>query len=90
MSLEQLIDDAAENLPEGWSIRIEVENGCGEVIAERPDGSTVMMADGESDICEQFRNACILIRDELEADRLMGANVADQPRLADRDNPMKP
>ncbi|MDE2102940.1 MAG: hypothetical protein KGL39_37195, partial [Patescibacteria group bacterium] len=64
MSIEQLIDEAAESLPQGWSIRIEVENGCGEVITERPDGSTVFMADGESDIREQFRSARRLIHDE--------------------------
>lgn len=70
MELEKLIDAAVENLPEGWIIRIKVENGYSEVATETPEGSTVTMEDGESDICEQFRNACQLIRDELEAEKL--------------------
>ena len=73
-SLEQLIDLAAENIPEGWEVRIEVSTGYGEVIVTRPNGSEVPMSDGESDIREQFRDAAILIRDEIEADRLLGAN----------------
>jgi hypothetical protein len=72
-SLEQLIDSAAENLPAEWEIRIDVQREYGEVIVTRPDGSECPMADGENDMREQFRDALCLIRDELEADRLLNA-----------------
>jgi hypothetical protein len=67
-TLEQLIEAAAEHLPDGWEIRIEVQHEYGEVIVTRPDGTEVQMQDGESDIREQFKNAGLLIRDELAAD----------------------
>ena len=74
MSLEKLIDKAAQNLPAEWEIRIEVQAGYGEVIVNRPDGTDCPMSDGENDMREQFRDALNLIRDEIEADRLMTAN----------------
>lgn len=73
-TLEQLINQAAEVLPDWWELRIEVQQGYGQVIVTRPDGSEVQMSDGENDIREQFRDALTLVRDELEADKLLGAN----------------
>lgn len=81
-SLEQLIDSAAENLPPDWKIRIEVQREYGEVIVTRPDGSECPMSDGENDMREQFRDSLCLIRDELEADRLLASNAPDQVRRA--------
>lgn len=57
MNLEQLIERAAELLPAGWSIRIEVENGAAWVEAIRPDESTVHMDDGETDLVEMVNAA---------------------------------
>jgi hypothetical protein len=74
-SLEQLIDVAAQNLPPDWEIRIEVQADYGQVIVNRPDGTDCPMADGKNDIREQFRDAIALVRDEVEAGRLLGANA---------------
>lgn len=65
--LEQQIEHACEHLPEGWRIRIDIEKHSGTVTAIRPDDSEVDMGDGESDITEQFVNACLLARDETAA-----------------------
>jgi hypothetical protein len=73
-TLEELINQAAEVLPDWWEIRIEVQQGYGQAIVTRPDGTEVQMSDGENDIREQFRDALGLVRDELEADKLLGAN----------------
>lgn len=73
-SLEQLIEMAAENLPEDWEIRIEVQHEYGAVIVTRPDGTEVYVSDGENSIREQFRDAGLLIRDEIAADRLLRPN----------------
>lgn len=76
-TLEQLIGAAAEHLPDGWEIRIEVQHEYGEVIVTRPDGTEVPMQDGESDIREQFKNAGLLIRDEIMADTVLpNENIA--------------
>lgn len=80
--IEQLIDSAAENLPELWEIRIVVQREYAEVIVTRPDGSDVPMQDGESDMREQFRNALCLIRDELEADKMLATSADSGQRSA--------
>ena len=63
-TLEQEIERAAKLLPEGWMIRLVVENGYGGVTAIRPDGTTVAMNDGELVVCEQFVAALQLAFDE--------------------------
>lgn len=70
MTLEQRIESACEHLPEGWRIRIDIENGSGTVTAIRPDDTEAPMGDGESDLEEQVRDACLLARDEIAADKL--------------------
>lgn len=74
MTLEQRIESACEQLPEGWRIRIDIEKHSGTVTAIRPDETEVDMGDGESDLEEQVRAACVLARDEIAADKIFGAN----------------
>lgn len=69
-SLEELIEDTCESLPEGWAIQIYAEQGSGYVTVIRPDESEVHMSDGESDIREQYRNALCLVQDEIAADKM--------------------
>ena len=65
MTLEQRIEAAAGSLPEGWSINIEVEKGCGLVRLIRPDGSELIVCDGEGrGIVEYFRDAEIIAFNE--------------------------
>lgn len=73
-SLNDELDYAAEHLPEGWSIRIDVERGVGSVTAIRPDGTEVDMHDGESDLSEQFRTAIRLAYDEIDTHKLSDTN----------------
>lgn len=70
MNLEQRIEHACEHLPEGWQIRIDMENGYAGVVAIRPDESEVFLGDGETDINEQVRDAFLLARDETAADSM--------------------
>jgi hypothetical protein len=70
MTLEQRIESACEQLPEGWRIRIDIEKHSGTVTAIRPDDTEVPMGDGESDLEEQVRDAGLLARDEIAADKL--------------------
>ena len=72
MTLEQELEQTASVLGD-WRVRIEVESGWGGVIAERPDGTTVDMDDGELDLAEQVAAVRRLIRDEAQADCLSNA-----------------
>ena len=69
-TLDQLINTAAEKLPEDWEINIEVQQGYGEVIVTRPNGDQVHMHEDDTTLTQQFANALRLIHDELEADKL--------------------
>jgi len=82
-TLEELIEIAAEHLPEGWQIEIRVENGSGTVTAFRPDGSEVHMDDGENDMAQQFRDAILLARDETLAEQVCPAclGVPEHPEV---------
>ena len=73
-TLEQNIEFAAGNLPPGWSIIIEVENGWGGAKAIRPDGTEVDMDTGDNCLAEQVGDAVRLARDENAADA-MSSNV---------------
>lgn len=64
MNLEQAVEYAAEKLPDGWSIRIEVENGASWVEANRPDGRTIQIDVGDSDLVEQVIAAVNVARIE--------------------------
>lgn len=68
LDLDQEIEKAAEHLPDGWAIRIEVEKGYGGVVAIRPDGYEVAIEDGELDITEQFRAALQLALEDSYED----------------------
>lgn len=67
MKLAQLIEHAARHLPPAWAIRIDIEQGYGEVIVIHPNESEVPMSDGESDITAQFKNALDLIKNDYTA-----------------------
>ena len=71
MSLENLINDAAEVLPEGWIVRIEVEKGAGWVKVIRPDGTEVEIEDDECDMAEMFQDAVGMVMDEVAMDRII-------------------
>lgn len=75
MNLEQALEHAAEHLPDGWQIKIEVEKGAGWVTAIRPDETEVGMSDAEDDFSDQVVNAIRLAHDELAADKLCQANA---------------
>jgi hypothetical protein len=64
MTLEQRIESACGNLPDGWSIRIDIERDAADVTAIRPDATEVQMSDGELDLEEQVGAAICLARDE--------------------------
>ena len=70
MTIDQHIDRICERLPEYWSVRINLEQGYGGVIAVRPDGTEVYMNDSDDTIEEQLGNAFCLARDETDADKL--------------------
>ena len=68
MTLEKRINDVCDWIPFGWMLSIKAETGYATVEVQRPDGTTVDMDDGESDVEEQFRNGAELICQEfLEA-----------------------
>lgn len=55
-TINDFTNKAAKELPEGWQIRITVENGCGEVILEDPSSLCHEMCCDDS-IEEQFNQA---------------------------------
>ena len=69
--LTKAIEYAAEFLPEGWRVRMEVENGSASVTAIRPDGTEVDMHDDESDLEKMVADAVRLAVDEIEADKML-------------------
>lgn len=90
MTLEERIQSAAGNLPDGWSINIEVEKGCGLVRLMRPDGSDLIVCDGENrGIAEYFRDAEIIAFNEALQAREQQINqdkadgMASEPRCDD-------
>jgi hypothetical protein len=78
MTLEQAIEHAAEHLPDGWVVRLEAEHNSAWVEAIRPDGSKVMMGDGETDLAEQVRDVVKLAHDEAAAAKITLENALDQ------------
>lgn len=69
-TLEQIIEKAASNLPPGWRLKIEAENGWAGVVAIRPDGTEVSMDTGEDSLAEQVVGVLALARDEIAADAM--------------------
>lgn len=68
-SLETEIQRAAELLPPNWKLRIDIENGCGDVVALRPDGTEVQLDDGDTCLAEQVRLGLDLAATETEVDK---------------------
>lgn len=65
MSLEDKINLAAGTLPDGYTVAIEVENGCALVRLTRPDGTDeIVDMDCEEDIEGQFCSGCIRAQKE--------------------------
>lgn len=75
-TLESAIECAAEHLPTGWKIRIDIENGYGGTTAIRPDESEVSMDTGDTCLDEQVSNALRLALDEEAADKLSTQEVS--------------
>lgn len=59
--LEDLINQAAKELPEDWQIIIETEQGYAEVIVYDPNGVPTLFQD-DTPILEQFANALAYVR----------------------------
>jgi hypothetical protein len=70
MNLDKLIESAAECLPDGWSIMLEVEKGAMSINAIRPDQTKIPLDDCDRDISELFGDAIRVAFDEVEADRI--------------------
>ena len=60
-TLEDLINLAAEILPKEWEIIIEPQQGYGEVIIHKPDGS---LFEDDTSITQQYANALSLAKIE--------------------------
>jgi hypothetical protein len=64
-SLDELINQAAFELPDTWEINIEIQQGYAEVIITKPDGSLIHMFEDDINLNQQFQNALTLIRKEI-------------------------
>jgi NADH:ubiquinone oxidoreductase subunit F (NADH-binding) len=69
MKIDDLIESISGGLPEGWRVRLEIENGAATVTAIRPDGSEVPIDDDEQEVEGLLREALHLALDEREADK---------------------
>ncbi len=56
-SFRQLVNDACEHLPDGWTIALECENGCGMVKLIDPDGEEVDQCFDDMTIDQEFAEA---------------------------------
>jgi len=70
-SLDELLNTAAENLPGGWQIKIEVEKDSGSITAILPDGSEVDMHEPDEEMEDQFWAALKLASDEYECGEIL-------------------
>lgn len=68
MNIEETIEKIAEKIPTGWKVVLEIENGFAGVHIVLPHGTIVDMADGESDLQEQMKDAYQLAVDETASD----------------------
>ena len=57
MRIDDLLEMAARDLPEGWSVRIEVERGAAWVKAIAPDGVKHDIDSDEAEITDLVRDA---------------------------------
>ena len=61
-NLDELINQATQELPKNWEINIEIQQGYAEVIITKPNGSLVHMFQDEINLTQQFQNALLYIR----------------------------
>jgi len=57
MRIDDLLEMAARDLPQGWSVRIEVQRGAAWVKAVAPDGVEYEIDSDEADIADLVRDA---------------------------------
>lgn len=57
MRINDLLEMAARDLPEGWSVRIEVERGSAWVNTIAPDGVEYEIDSDEAEIADLVRDA---------------------------------
>jgi hypothetical protein len=57
MRIDDLLEMAARDLPEGWSVRIEVERGAAWVKTVAPDGVEYDIDSDEAEIADLVRDA---------------------------------
>ena len=57
MRIDDLLEMAARDLPEGWSVRIEVEHGAAWVKAIAPNGVEYDIDSDEPEIADMVRDA---------------------------------
>jgi len=79
MTLEKRIESICQHMPEGWDVRIELEQGAANVIAVRPDGYEVNMGNGDDDLEGQIHDAYRLAIDEI-----MAGEIPDTWSLSDK------
>jgi len=66
IDLMQAIDDAACDLPDGYSINLGVENGAAWVSLKRPDGQTEDIDSADMTLSEQVKQAAAIATEEAE------------------------
>jgi hypothetical protein len=57
MRIDELVEMAARDLPDGWSVRIEVENGAAWVKTIAPDGIEYEIDSDAAEIADVVRDA---------------------------------
>jgi hypothetical protein len=57
MMLDEAVNHAAANLPEGWSIMIQVEHGSGWVELYNQEGGKVELNNSDMDLAESVSHA---------------------------------
>ena len=67
MRIEDLLEMAARDLPEGWSVRLEVERGAAWVKAVAPDGVEFEIDSDEAEIADLMRVAIEVANANAEA-----------------------
>lgn len=82
--LDNILEQAAEHLADGWQIEIQVENGGASVAAIRPDWSKVEMWEDETDYEEQYQAAIKLSHDEKASDAILSSNAQAEPRRKEK------
>ena len=65
-SLDELINQAAKELPENWEINIEVQQGYAEVIITNPDGTLIHMFQDDATLTQQFQDALRYVHNQTK------------------------